>query len=169
MVWGSQNHKSQNTPNQGTPQTPLAKKPPALNNDIPSPSTATSSENRTADHYKLIEKQQKVIAIMQEKIHTLEAKAYELEGWMNMTQTSTVIYKTWSMLRSNTHGGHVLLLMASQNLNTRKVLIILTMQVIDTLERECGISPDVIKNNLDKTHPIGRPDEYGKQLRIVKF
>ena len=33
-------------------------------------------------------------------------------------------------------------------------------QVIETLERECGISPDVIKNN--KTHPIGRPDEYGK-------
>ena len=73
------------------------------------------------------------------------------------------------MLRSNTHGGHVLLLMASQNLNTRKVLIILTMQVIDTLERECGISPDVIKNNLDKTHPIGPPDKYGKQLRIVTF
>ena len=42
-------------------------------------------------------------------------------------------------------------------------------QVIETLERECGISPDVIKNNLDKTHPIGRPDEYGKQLRINKF
>ena len=42
-------------------------------------------------------------------------------------------------------------------------------QVIKTLERECGISPDVIKNNLDKTHPIGHPDEYGKQLRIVKF
>ena len=42
-------------------------------------------------------------------------------------------------------------------------------QVIETLERECGISQDVIKNNLDKTHPIGRPDEYGKQLRIVKF
>ena len=34
-------------------------------------------------------------------------------------------------------------------------------QVIETLERECGISPDVIKNNLDKTHPIVCPDEYG--------
>ena len=42
-------------------------------------------------------------------------------------------------------------------------------QVIETLERECGISPDVIKNNLDKTHPIGRPGEYGKQLRTIKF
>ena len=42
-------------------------------------------------------------------------------------------------------------------------------QVIETLERECGISQDVIKNNLDKTHPVGRPDKYGKQLRIVKF
>ena len=27
-------------------------------------------------------------------------------------------------------------------------------QVIKALERECGISQDVIKNNLDKTHPI---------------
>ena len=35
-------------------------------------------------------------------------------------------------------------------------------QVIETLERECGISQDVIKNNFDKTHPIRRPDEYGK-------
>ena len=42
-------------------------------------------------------------------------------------------------------------------------------QVIKTLERECGISPDVIKNNIDTMQPIGRPDEYGKQLRIVKF
>ena len=38
----------------------------------------------------------------------------------------------------------------------------------DDVERECGISQDIIKNNLVKTHPIGRPDEYGKQLRIVK-
>ena len=42
-------------------------------------------------------------------------------------------------------------------------------QVINTLERECRISQDVIKNNLDKTHPTGQPDKYGKQLRIVKF
>ena len=42
-------------------------------------------------------------------------------------------------------------------------------QVIETLEKECGISQDFIKNNLDKTHPIGWPHEYGKQLRIVKF
>ena len=42
-------------------------------------------------------------------------------------------------------------------------------QFIETLERECGISQDVIKNNLNKMHPIGWPEEYGKQLRIVKF
>ena len=42
-------------------------------------------------------------------------------------------------------------------------------QVIETLERGCRISPDVIKNNLDKRHLVGRPDEYCKQLRIVKF
>ena len=42
-------------------------------------------------------------------------------------------------------------------------------QIIETLERGCRISPDVIKNNLDKRHLVGRPDEYGKQLRIVKF
>ena len=40
-------------------------------------------------------------------------------------------------------------------------------QIIETLEKECRISQDVIKNNLDKTHHIGQPDEYGKQLRIV--
>ena len=42
-------------------------------------------------------------------------------------------------------------------------------QVIETLERECRISQDVIKNNLDKTHPIGRLDNYCKELKIVKF
>ena len=42
-------------------------------------------------------------------------------------------------------------------------------QVIETLERECRISQDVIKNNLDKTHPIGRLDDYCKELKIVKF
>ena len=87
MVRGSQNRKSQNTHNQGTPQTPLAKKTPALNNDILPSSTATSSDNRTADHYKLIEEQQKVIASMQEKIDALEANVYELEGRINVTQT----------------------------------------------------------------------------------
>ena len=30
-------------------------------------------------------------------------------------------------------------------------------QVIETLERECGITQDLIENNLDKTHPIGCP------------
>ena len=64
MVHGSQNRKSQNTHNQGRPQTPLAKKSPTLNNDIPTPSTATSSDNWNADHYKLIKEQQMVIASM---------------------------------------------------------------------------------------------------------
>ena len=57
-----------------------------------------------------------------QKIHVLEAKAYKLEGQINVTQT--VIYKTWLKHRSNTCGSHVLLLMAWQNLDTRKVLII---------------------------------------------
>ena len=88
MVRGSQNRKSQNTHNQGTPQTPLAKKTPTLNNDILPSLTATSSDNnRTADHYKHIEEQQKVITSMQEKIHALEVKVYELEGRINVTQT----------------------------------------------------------------------------------
>ena len=67
------------THNQGTPQTPVAKKSPTLNNDVPT-STATSSDTRTADYYKLIEEQQKVITSMEEKVHALEAKVYELEG-----------------------------------------------------------------------------------------
>ena len=41
-------------------------------------------------------------------------------------------------------------------------------QVIETLERECGISQYVIQDNLNKTHPIGRPEKYGKQLRLVQ-
>ena len=93
----------------------------------PTPSTAPSSENRTADHYRFIEEQQKVITSMQEKIHALEAKVYELEWRINVTQTVNNHLQAWSMLRSNTHGGHVLLLMAWQNLSARKVLIILTM------------------------------------------
>ena len=80
MVRGSRNRKSQNTYNQGTPQKPLAKKLPTLNNDIPTPSTATSSDNQSADHAKLKEEQQKVAESMQEKIHALETKVYELEG-----------------------------------------------------------------------------------------
>ena len=64
----------------------MAKKSPTLNNDVPT-LTATSSDTRTADHYKLIEEQQKVITSMQEKIHALEAKFYELEGRINITQT----------------------------------------------------------------------------------
>ena len=65
-------------------QIPVANKPPTLNNDIPTPWTATSSDSQTADHYKLIEEQQKVIASMQEKTYVLEAK---LEGRINVTQT----------------------------------------------------------------------------------
>ena len=92
MVQGSQNPKSQTTHNQGTPQTPVAKKP-TLNNDVPTSSIATSSDTSTANYTKLIEEQQKVIASMQEKIHTLEAKVYKLEGRINVTPTT--IYKTW--------------------------------------------------------------------------
>lgn len=41
-------------------------------------------------------------------------------------------------------------------------------KVIETLAQESGISKEVIKNNVDKIHPIGKPDK-GKQKRIVKF
>ena len=128
MVRGSQNRKSQTTHNQGTPQTPVAKKPPTLNNDVPT-STATSSETRTADYYRLIEDQQKVITSMQEKIHALEAKVYELEGRINITQT--VNSHLQNMVEAQEQYSrailHVLLLMAWQNLGARKVLIIRTM------------------------------------------
>ena len=171
MVRGSQNRKNQNTHNLETPQTPLAKKPPTLNNDIPTSSTATSSDYRTADHYKLIEEQEKVIASMQEKIHALEAKLYKLEGRINMTQTlnshlQNIVdaqdqYSRWSCLVINSMAkpGH-----EEGDDNSDDV-----RQVIETLDRECRINQDVIKNNLDKTHSILCPYEYGKQLRIVKF
>ena len=171
MVRGSRNRKSQNTHNQGTPQKPLAKKLPTLNNDIPTPSTATSSDNRSADHAKLKEEQQKVVESMQEKIHALETKVYELEGRIIVMQTV------------NSHLQNMV--DAQEQYSRQSCLIINGMakpeheegadnsddvsQVIETLERECGISPDIMKNILDKTHPIGRPDEYGKQLRVVKF
>ena len=64
----------------------MAKKPPTLNNDVPT-STATSSDTRTADYFKFIEEQQKVITSMYEKIQALEANVYELEGQINATQT----------------------------------------------------------------------------------
>ena len=108
---------------------------------------------------------------MQEKIHALEAKVYELEGRINVTQTV------------NSHLQNMV--DAQEQYSRRSCLIVNGMakpehkegadnsdnlsQVIDTLERQCGISPNVIKNNLDKAHPFGRPDEYGKQVRIVKF
>ena len=108
---------------------------------------------------------------MQEKIHALEAKVYELDGRINVTQTV------------NSHLQNMV--DAQKQYSRRSCLIVNGMakpehkegadnsgnvsQVIETLERQCGISPDVIKNNLDKTHPFGCPDEYGKQLRIVKF
>ena len=57
----------------------MAKKPPTLNNGVPT-STVTSSDARTADYYKFIEEQQKVITSMYEKIQAPEANVYELEG-----------------------------------------------------------------------------------------
>ena len=64
----------------------MAKKPPTLDNDVPT-STATSSDTRTAGYCKFIEEQQKVITSMYEKIQALEANVYELEGQINATQT----------------------------------------------------------------------------------
>ena len=39
---------------------------------------------------------------------------------------------------------------------------------ITTLSKESGIQKD-IKENTDKIHPLGKPDEEGRQLRIVEF
>ena len=58
MVRGSHDRKNKTSYNQGTPETPVAKKPPTLNNDVPT-STATSFDTRTADYYKLIGKNSK--------------------------------------------------------------------------------------------------------------
>ena len=126
MVQGSQDCKNKTTHNQGTPQTPVAKKPLILNNDmVPSMDTSTSSDTWTANYYKLIEEQQKVITSMQEEIHALEAKVYELEGQMSVTQTvNSHLQNMVDTQRSNTRVSHVLLLMAWQSLDTRKVLII---------------------------------------------
>ena len=112
-----------------------------------------------------------MIASIQEKIHALEAKLYELEGHINMTQTL------------NSHLQNMV--DAQEQYSRRSCLVINDIaksgheegadnsedvrQIIRTLERECGITQDVIKNNLDKMQPIGRPCEYGKHFRIVKF
>ena len=41
-------------------------------------------------------------------------------------------------------------------------------QVVETLERECGISPDVIKNNLDKIKcTIGCPCHMVSNLELL--
>ena len=64
---------------------------------------------------------------MQEEIHALEAKVYELEGQMSLimqTVNSHLIQNMVDTQRSNTRLSHVLLLMAWQSLDTRKVLII---------------------------------------------
>ena len=106
-----------------------------------------------------------------QEIHALETKVYEFEGRINVTQSV------------NSHLQNMVDVQEQYSL--RSCLVINGMvkpgheegadnsdnvrQVIKTLERECRISQNVIKNNLDKMHPIGYPDEYGKQLRIVKF
>ena len=71
--------QKQNSSQPRNTQTPVAKKSPTLNNDVPT-STAISSDTQTADYYKLIEEQQKVITSMQEKINALETKVYDLRG-----------------------------------------------------------------------------------------
>ena len=42
-------------------------------------------------------------------------------------------------------------------------------KIITTLFKENGIQKDIIKENVNKIHPLGKPDEEGKPLRIVKF
>ena len=41
--------------------------------------------------------------------------------------------------------------------------------ITTTLSKESGIQKDVIKENIDKIHPLGKLDEEERQLRIVKF
>ena len=107
---------------------------------------------------------------MQEKIHALEAKVYELEGRINITQTVN---------------SHLQNMVDAQEQYSRRPCLVINCvakpgreegadnsddvkQVIETLERECGISQDNFKNNLDKTHSIGRPDECGLlQLAVI--
>ena len=160
MVRGSHDRKNKSIHNQGTTQTPVVKKPPTINNGVRT-STATSTDTRISDYYKLIEEQQKVITSMQDTIHALEAKVYELEGRINVTQTVN---------------SHLQNMVDAQEQYSRRPCLVINgkekpaqqedadnsndvKQVIETLERECGISKDVIKNNLDKMHPIGLPDE----------
>lgn len=57
----------------------MAKKLPVLNNDV-STSTAAPSDTWTADYFKLIEEQQKVVTIMQQKIDAVEANFTNLRG-----------------------------------------------------------------------------------------
>ena len=40
---------------------------------------------------------------------------------------------------------------------------------IKTLAKESNIREDTIRENVDKIHPLGKPDRDGHQLRIVKF
>ena len=42
-------------------------------------------------------------------------------------------------------------------------------KTITTLSKESGILKDIIKENIDNIHPLGKPDEEGRQLRILKF
>ena len=42
-------------------------------------------------------------------------------------------------------------------------------KIITTLSKETGIRKDFIKENIDKIHLLGKPNEEGRQLRIVKF
>ena len=42
-------------------------------------------------------------------------------------------------------------------------------KIITTLSKESRIQKDVIKENIDKIHPLDKPDKEGRQLRIVKF
>lgn len=42
-------------------------------------------------------------------------------------------------------------------------------KILPTFSKESGIWKDVIKENIDKTHLLGKPDAEGRQLKIAKF
>ena len=49
------------------------------------------------------------------------------------------------------------------------ITIPITKKNIATSFKESGIRKDIIKENIDKIQPLGKPDEEGRQLRIVNF
>ena len=99
------------------------------------------------------------------RISTLKGKFYELEGRLLINQT--VNRHLESMIDSQALYFRRLCLVINEmaepgNESHDKKLILLRMK------EKTIIDEDVIRQNIDKIHPIGQPGD-GKQHRIVKF